>query len=586
MYEECIAGSCSCVHVIGSTKAQLRPCRVGHFLFSDNCCLDSEVVNKIWDGVCDGFHIVDEGQIPSYECDNYQSILSETFRKEMSSILESDLIEGRIGIATEKPHCVHSLGGVEKSNGRLRPITDCSMPDKISINNYMSTTCDKFSYNSVDSLAQLISKGDFMGVTDIASAFRSVSIHPDDYKYQGFSWEVGEEKVYYEDYRLCFGLKCAPFKFDLLSQLVVDMARAEGISRIVNYLDDFAIVEDSLEKCKAAQLKLVRILRKIGFNIAWQKLETPSTHVKFLGIILDSEEMNLSLPMCKLEKLLESMDSKEKAGSATKKELERVAGLMAHCSTVIKGGRTFSRRVYDLCVSLPRHGRSKLSEELQLDLEWWKNFCKMFNGSAKIIPHHSSVSIISDASFWVFGAWCDSDWFFGQWGSIENTPLDVHDHRVDPPVYSVVNPNINTLELWPVLLGMRRWAQSNRCSTIELVTDNSQVIYMINTGRSQNKRCMGWIREIFWTCFIYNINVFASYIRTENNMLADSLSRLDSNSKFQEAMALLTSNSMCCTNLLCRANTGGDQEESRSVRARLGSSINKLSKGVTKEEIL
>ena len=59
----------------------------------------------------------------------------------------------------------------------------------------------------------------------------------------------------------CFGLKCANYKFDLLSELVVDMANAVGILRIVNYSDDFAIVESSLEDCKMAQSTLIGILR-------------------------------------------------------------------------------------------------------------------------------------------------------------------------------------------------------------------------------------------------------------------------------------------------------------------------------------
>ena len=216
--------------------------------------------------------------------------------------------------------------------------------------------------------------------------FTSVSIHPDHRQFQGLSWETDSVKSYYVENRLCFGLKCAPYIFDLLSQLVVDMARAKGIERIVNYLDDFAIVESTEEKCRESQSHLIRILRKIGFAVSWAKLESPARKVKFLGIIVDSEQMNLSLPVEKIDRLMKVIGEVEKKGSATKRELERIAGHMAHCSTVIKGGRTFSRRVYDLCSSMPRYASMSLTEELLLDFKWWKEFCSLFNGSANIIP--------------------------------------------------------------------------------------------------------------------------------------------------------------------------------------------------------
>ena len=79
----------------------------------------------------------------------------------------------------------------------------------------MSSTCKKFNYNSVDDLAQMLEPNEFMSVTDISNAFGSVSIHPDHTKYQGISWGDGPDKCYYEDQRLCYGLKCAPFKFNL-----------------------------------------------------------------------------------------------------------------------------------------------------------------------------------------------------------------------------------------------------------------------------------------------------------------------------------------------------------------------------------
>ena len=86
--------------------------------------------------------------------------------------------------------------------------------------------------------------------------------------------------------------------------------------------------------------------------------------------------------------------------------------------------------------------------------------------------------------------------------------------------------NIKVYELWPMVVGVKRWAEIFRNTRIHVVTDNMQVLAMLNTGRSCNKTCMTWLRELFWICFIFNIDIHDSYIKSADNHLADALSRL------------------------------------------------------------
>ena len=44
VYQSCIDDVCSCAHKIGDSLSQLRPCRIGNFLFSNQCSLPSEHV--------------------------------------------------------------------------------------------------------------------------------------------------------------------------------------------------------------------------------------------------------------------------------------------------------------------------------------------------------------------------------------------------------------------------------------------------------------------------------------------------------------------------------------------------------------
>ena len=144
---------------------------------------------------------------------------------------------------------------------------------------------------------------------------------------------------------------------------------------------------------------------------------------------------------------------------ASKKQLERLGGLLAHFSSVIRGGRTFCRRVYDLFSSCGKGGYVKLSDGIRLDLSWWRKLCGVFNGSAKISGRDFSSSITIDASTDGFGGWSEGDSFLGTWGSNVPDIFNVHDHVVSPPSDFVDMPgNINVYELFAVLAGLRRWA--------------------------------------------------------------------------------------------------------------------------------
>ena len=188
---------------------------------------------------------------------------------------------------------------------------------------------------------------------------------------------------------------------------------------------------------------------------------------------------------------------------------------MSFCSQVVRGGRTFSRRLYDLCARA-RPGRAIfLSEETREDLLWWRQFCGVFNSKALINRDLLDVPMVSDASKRGFGAWMGGDFFYGTWEGFRVAGKISSRHEEASPEMDnirVHRGNINVYELWPVLVGLRRWGASYSNRKLHVITDNMQVLHMINSGRSKNKLCMSWLREIFWLCFILNVELFATYI--------------------------------------------------------------------------
>ena len=292
------------------------------------------------------------------------------------------------------------------------------------------------------------------------------------------------------------------------------------------------------------------ILRRIGFYVSFKKLTPACTITKFLGIEVDSVEMELRLPQEKLDKLICQLNIFNRRRKATKLELEGLGGILAHCCKVIHGGRTFSRRVYDLISSAKRNSHKvRLNEDFRLDLKWWLRFAGTFNGKARIIHRDkASLSVYSDASLAGFGATHGEDWVAGFFGTVnrEENEAWLGHHLAGAEDGGCKTENINVLEMWPILVGVRRWG-SGWCDTaVVFVTDNTQVQAALNTGRSKNKTTMAWLRLIFWESVKYNFSVSSVYISTHDNIICDSLSRLSAFKNIARIRDADVARSMCC----------------------------------------
>ena len=554
VYDKCLEGTCTCAHYVGGKSTQLKPCRFANFISGSGCNVFHEnyiEAQFIWEGVVQGFKIVDDDCKTSYHCKNYDSILSGPFYGEMCELVSNELSDGLVTKVGTRPQCVHSLGGVPKSNGKLRPITDCSMPHSISINNHMKQTFKTFKYNSVNSVVELLKHNDYMSVIDLKSAFRTVNVYAPHTRFQGFAWNSGHGNEWFESNRLSFGLRCAPYIFDKLSNFIVKVAKGYGVSRVVNYLDDFIVIADSAEECLRQRNLVIEVMEYLGFEVSYKKVTDPARVTTYLGITINSVDMELTLPVEKLVKLNDHLDVCLRSRTVTKKLLQTVGGLMSFCSQIVRGGRTFSRRLFDLCAKTPSRGRIRLDIETIKDLEWWKQFCSIFNCRSLIQKDMSSIPIVSDSSKRGFGAWAGGDYFFGFWKD-SDVFGDYCGHKMSPPLMDridVHDGNINVYELWPVLVGLKRWNAMYSNSKINIVTDNMQVLAMINTGRSKNHLCMEWLREIYWLCFIHNIDLYATYIRSADNILADQLSRLKYRGYVKKCNATLSDYNMCCVSL-------------------------------------
>ena len=89
----------------------------------------------------------------------------------------------------------------------------------------------------------------------------------------------------------------------------------------------------------------------------------PSQVVRYLGLDLDSVKMEVRLPQDKVYKARTLVQRFRGLLVFTKKELMELCGCLAHASQVVKGGRTFSRRLINLLKFIPK-GRKGVTYQI------------------------------------------------------------------------------------------------------------------------------------------------------------------------------------------------------------------------------
>ena len=202
---------------------------------------------------------------------NWEStIIEEKFRAEER--------QNYISSVEAVPICTHDVFVVPKGDGGGRVVVDCSRPKHVSVNNSTDSVKLKFSYKSLSNVTDLLQQGDYLATLDIKDAYRAVNIHPSNRKFQGLCCKLLDGKIHlFEDNRLCMGLSSSPFIFSKMSDFVTRCMIREGSNRIVNYLDDFCLLGNSIDEVQCAQRKLIRILRSLGFYINYKKVSSPAT---------------------------------------------------------------------------------------------------------------------------------------------------------------------------------------------------------------------------------------------------------------------------------------------------------------------
>ena len=193
------------------------------------------------------------------------------------------------------------------------------------------------------------------------------------------------------DTALQFGLRSAPKIFNAVADTLLWVMYEEGVQSALHYLDDFLFVGSPKSKdCEVALSHAQAVCQRLGVPLAMEKLEGPPSTLSFLGIVLDSDHLELRLPEEKLQRLKQLVWQLvwqwQGNKSCRKRELISVIGQLQHACRVVRPGRTFLRRMIELSTTAHElHHHIRINRGFQSDSEWWALFLSEWNGVAVMV---------------------------------------------------------------------------------------------------------------------------------------------------------------------------------------------------------
>ena len=263
---------------------------------------------------------------------------------------------------------------------------------------------------------------------DISEAYRIILVNPQDRYLLGMRWDQGV----YVGCCLPFGLLSAPKLFTVVADALEWIVNCQGegkVEFIIHYLDDFLVAgKTNSDSCQKSLNFALRLCRELGVPIMAAKVARPATTLEFLGIMIKTIRIEISLPGDKVSRLKSLLKSWLGRKSCSKRQLQSLIGHLHHASKVIKPGCPFIRRMIDLASSRP-HPESmvRLNMEIRSDIRWWASFIETWNGVSivsALCKRPVDHVLTTDASG--CGGHFDKRWFQLPWnGHWQDIPIAV-----------------------------------------------------------------------------------------------------------------------------------------------------------------
>ena len=280
-------------------------------------------------------------------------------------------------------------------------------------------------------------------------------------------------------------------------------------------IDDTYLQGDTIEACNQNVIATANILREYGFVINPEKSVFGATQkLEFLGFILNSVEMTVSITENKSEKIVSICRNYLSSKKSTIRELCTVIGNLVASFPAVTHGKLFYRQLENEKIAALKEAKGQfdaavsLSKQATEDLQWWLS--NIPGSKAPITRGQPDLVIETDASTLGWGCNCQS-LNLSAGGPWKHTEADHH---------------INVLELQAVYFALQSLFNDKHDIHIHVLVDNTTAVaYIREQGGSRSLECNAMVRQIWMWAYKRNIWLSVSHIPGISNQKADFESR-------------------------------------------------------------
>jgi len=225
------------------------------------------------------------------------------------------------------------------------------------------------------------------------------------------------------------------------------------IDTIFHLLDDFLTIDKPSACGERTMALLCMIFKKLNIPLSAKKTVGPTFVLEYLGIILDTQNMQAHLPTDKVNRIIAFIKLVLSKKSVTRNELEQLLGHLNFATRVILPGRAFVTYLYKIMCSVKEsYHHVHLNKECKSDLKTWLYFLMHWNGTSMFHDPHltlaSDMCLYTDAaSTKGYGGYYDGQWFYDTW------PTDL-------PLLIDSSLSMALLELYPIVVAAVLWGSA------------------------------------------------------------------------------------------------------------------------------
>ena len=372
---------------------------------------------------------------------------------------------------------------------------------------------DHFKMETLQQVLHMVKPGAYLASIDIKDAFYSVPIYEGHKKYLKFMWQGNP----FQFRAMPNGYVDAMRVFTKLLKPIFSTLRELGYESVI-YVDDSLLQGDTARECLDNVLATLDALQQLGFIVHHSKSTfIPTQRIEFLGFIIDTVNMTITLTPRKKEKI-KKLGYGLLHNKVTVRMVSSFIGNLTAAFDAVPFGKLHYRHLeMSKTISLKMQGYNfdapcYLSNKAIEEIRWWLDNIASALAYIKDIPK-VDYTIYTDASLKDGGGWGAHD--------------EIHDEINGRWSLEEQWMNINCLELKAITLAIEAYAPLRpQCKHIRIMSDNTSAIAYINKQGGTHCMVMYDLAVDIWSkAAERGIHISAAHIPGIHNVLADSASR-------------------------------------------------------------